>query len=85
MHGILHYNNCYSIATNSDPIYDLISNFHAKISTRLFRTGIIIIIANKSFSSYLSKLQLMVLIFQQVFYVHVLMPLKSKFFQHMKW
>ena len=34
---ILYYNNCYSIATNCDPIHDLSGNFHAKIATQWYK------------------------------------------------
>ena len=32
---ILYYNDCYSITTNYDPIYDLIRYFHTKTVTQL--------------------------------------------------
>ena len=34
---IIYYKNCYSIATNCDPIHDLSNNFHAKIATQLYK------------------------------------------------
>ena len=34
---MLYFNNCYSIATNCDPLHDLSSNFHAKIATQLYK------------------------------------------------
>ena len=34
---IFYYNNCYAIATNCNPIYDLSSNFHIKIATQLYK------------------------------------------------
>ena len=34
---MLYYYNCNSIATNCDPIHDLSSNFHAKITTQLYK------------------------------------------------
>ena len=37
MSWILYYNNCYSIATNCDPIHDLCSNFHANIACQLYK------------------------------------------------
>ena len=34
---MLYYYNCYSIAINRDPIYNLSSNFHTKIATQLYK------------------------------------------------
>ena len=50
---MLCYNNCYSTATNCDPIHDLSStvrNFHAKIANQLYE-----IISDSDIHIYINK------------------------------